>query len=338
MIGNTKRIFIMLGSLCNLSCTYCMQGKLKLDNLPKEINPAIYPFIAEKAGLAKEKLTITFYGGEPLLYLDKIKEIVNTLSAMQCNVTYSIVTNGKLINDEVAEYLNAHDFQIGVSYDGKASVISRGYDVSTNTCLLKLKHLGLTGVFTGSYKLSDMLTDYQALDDKYFAANGWHIDVNIDTLVPTNKLELDFQNIAIDVATMLATSDDDWPYVYQKYFLGVFEQLKKRKFSGNLSSCGNGKEVLNIDLQGNLYPCHNVRNSIGNIVNLDFAKYLTCLVNDSNNLKCYDVCKKCFVRDVCRGGCKLIPKERRANGYCELKKALYTPIIDFYNQIVLKRR
>lgn len=335
MIGNVRKIFIMLGSLCNLSCTYCVQGKLKLDNLPKEINPAIYPFIAEKARLAKEKLIITFYGGEPLLYMDKIKEIVSALS--DCNIAFSIVTNGKLLNDDVVEYLNAHDFQVGVSYDGKASAASRGYDVSTNESLPKLKHLCITGVFTGDYKISDMLADYQVIDDKHFALNGTHINVNIDTLMPTEKLELDFQSIAVDVATMLATSDKDLPYVYQRYFLGVFEQLKKRRYSGNLSSCGNGKEVLNIDLQGNLYSCHNVRNSIGNIGNLDLTKYLACLVSESNNLKCYDICKKCFVRDVCRGGCKLIAKESRVNGYCELKKALYTPIIDFYNQIVLKR-
>ena len=333
MIGNVRRIFIMLGSLCNLSCTYCIQGRLKLDNLPKDISPNIYPFLREKAELSKEKLNIMFYGGEPLLYLDKIKEIVDELS--DCNVKFSMVTNGKLLDDATADYLNAHDFDVGVSYDGRLSVKNRGYDVSKNKSLLKLKHLCITGVYTGDCKLSELLADFQNIDDEYFCRNGWHIGVNIDTLMPSEKLELDFMGIAQDVAEML--SSDELPYVYKRYFQGMFRQLSGRKFSGNISSCGNGLEIVNVDLQGNLYSCHNARNSIGNIADLDRVKYLSTLVAESNNLKCYGVCKQCFVRDICRGGCKLIPKEHRELGYCELKKALYSPVIDFYNQIVLKK-
>ena len=56
----------------------------------------------------------------------------------------------------------------------------------------------------------------------------------------------------------------------------------------------------NVDLDGNLYACHNVHEPIGH-VDGDYAEYYKKLVQGSESLKYVDVCMDCYVRDLCRG-------------------------------------
>jgi len=59
-----------------------------------------------------ENATIIFYGGEPLLKIGKIKEIIDAI-----DVPFRMQTNGKLLNELPIEYLNKID-KILVSIDG----------------------------------------------------------------------------------------------------------------------------------------------------------------------------------------------------------------------------
>ena len=63
-----------------------------------------------------------FYGGEPLLAFSLIKNIVAFLKAKNKKYnkrsTFSITTNGYLLNDEIIQFLNDSKFHIVISYDG----------------------------------------------------------------------------------------------------------------------------------------------------------------------------------------------------------------------------
>ena len=63
-------------------------------------------------------------------------------------------------------------------------------------------------------------------------------------------------------------------------FTGLCHQLNGyNNFNYKKSYCGNGIQVLNIDLKGNLYQCHNNWIQIGSIYD-DYLKYL----NNANEL------------------------------------------------------
>ena len=65
---------------------------------------------------------IGFYGGEPLLGFDVLKETWSTswekYGDSFKNALFTLTTNGVLLNDEVADFLTSHDFSIIVSLDG----------------------------------------------------------------------------------------------------------------------------------------------------------------------------------------------------------------------------
>lgn len=339
-----NKVFIMLGSACNLKCSYCVQGK-RCSALPTSLDPCIFDFLERAAkNIAPRPLAIVFFGGEPLLYLEQIKEIV--YKTKHLNIEYSIITNGKLLDDSTVDWLNEAGIKVAVSWDGKQSVITRGYDVvaDKHDVLLKIDTLGLSGVLSGATMVSQLLEDFQSFDNEYFSKNGKHINVNIDELIyngcqPELLTNIDFEAVANDMATMIddVMKQKEKPYVKEAYLTRLFDTLLyKIPYCGGIGKCRNGTFTLNIDLAGNLYGCHNVHEPIGHI-NGDYADYYMKLVRSSESMKYVDVCVECEVRDLCRGGCKLVTKEDRENGFCELRKALYTPVADFFMQIILPK-
>ena len=339
-----NKVFIMLGSACNLKCSYCVQG-MGCSVLPTSPQPCLFNFLEKAAeNIAPQLLTIVFFGGEPLIYLKQIKEIISKTKHL--NVSYSIITNGKLLDDEMVDYLNVNEVTVAVSWDGNKSIVTRGYDVveDKKEVLLKVNDLGFSGVLSGETMVSTLLDDFQTFDDLYFAKNGKHIKVNIDELIvngcmPDNLTDIDCLAVANDVAGMIdeVMSKKEKPYVKEEYLNRTFETLLyKKPFCGGIGKCRNGTFTLNIDLDGNLYACHNVHEPIGH-VDGDYAEYYKKLVQGSESLKYADVCMDCYVKDLCRGGCKLVPKESRENGFCELRSALFTPFVDFFNQIIIPK-
>lgn len=58
---------------------------------------------------------IVFEGGEPLLYIEHIKQLVSSINTKS---QYKFVTNGTLLTDEIVEWLNANNVNVLVSFDG----------------------------------------------------------------------------------------------------------------------------------------------------------------------------------------------------------------------------
>ena len=79
---------------------------------------AVRQFIAHRP----KDIYISFYGGEPLLEFDLIKEVVFFSEALARDdgkdVKFSMTTNGTLLTDEIIHFLVEHRFSVVVSLDG----------------------------------------------------------------------------------------------------------------------------------------------------------------------------------------------------------------------------
>jgi putative peptide-modifying radical SAM enzyme len=103
--------FVVLTKECNLLCTYCGGGS---DTPPKEIQ---YSVADLKSFLSKdERPAVEFYGGEPLLRIEKMKTIMDAVPAQ-----YLIQTNGLFLDRIESEWL-AKFHTILVSVDGNQEV------------------------------------------------------------------------------------------------------------------------------------------------------------------------------------------------------------------------
>lgn len=335
-----KVIYLMLGQACNLNCLYCFEGE-KCTKSMGQPSEKLYTYLNKlAANCPKDKQpTIIFWGGEPLLYLPIIKDVVGKVK----NTKFCIITNGSLLTQDIVDWVNANPIRLNVSWDGKKSSITRGYDVvdDKKSLLLQVKNLGLLGVLSAiNAPLSNLLNDFQDFDDEYCKHHKWHIDTHISEIkpmidMPKELLDFDYTAIADDVAR---TIDNIWTeksksFIQYYYFNNLFHNLaKNKKGCYRRGQCGIGFSARAIDLQGNLYLCHTLDNPAGHIDNYD--EFIKKMLWDNEAYKNINTCKQCEVERLCRGGCKLIDKTVRESGYCELRKALYTPIINFYDQIL----
>ena len=74
---------------------------------------------------SQEKLSLGFYGGEPLLRFPLIKDCIDYAQKIMSNkkITYSMTTNATLVTDEIATYLaELDDCSIMVSLDGPMDI------------------------------------------------------------------------------------------------------------------------------------------------------------------------------------------------------------------------
>lgn len=92
---------------CNFRCVYCFESGIRYKNMTSEIFESTKKFIEKRIELFKpERVEITFYGGEPLLYLEKIVEFGRFFKELSKEKGFAlsgdIVTNGYLLDLQAA--------------------------------------------------------------------------------------------------------------------------------------------------------------------------------------------------------------------------------------------
>ena len=95
---------------CNFRCSYCF-SYTRPERMGAKVQEALLRFVEDKLTKA-ERLSVTWYGGEPTLCLDLIEALSRRLMTL-CQrhgvelLPASIVTNGYLLSAQVAERLRA---------------------------------------------------------------------------------------------------------------------------------------------------------------------------------------------------------------------------------------
>jgi uncharacterized protein len=100
-LDKTLNYIIVLNLDCNLGCKYCFEGERKgRFYLSDETADQFVDFV-KRSSAGKEEINITFYGGEPLLSMERIEGISEKINqfAEQQGLAYgfSLVTNGTLL-------------------------------------------------------------------------------------------------------------------------------------------------------------------------------------------------------------------------------------------------
>jgi len=168
-------ITLEVTELCNLRCHYCTWEYLR-EGKRKRMSPqtafAVIDFLYDHSSEVEQRV-LSFYGGEPLLEFQLIKQCVSYARSRfgDEGVRFSLTTNGTLIDEKKAAYLAENQFSILVSIDGpkrihdKHRVDKRGrgsYDRAINGLRTLLKayskdtrdKVGISAVVTPPYDLN----------------------------------------------------------------------------------------------------------------------------------------------------------------------------------------
>jgi len=110
---------------CNFRCEYCMysgsyenrRSHNKSNDLQWDIAKRAVDFFITNSNMSEFK-SIGFYGGEALLRFKFIKKIVEYARSIDPDLTYSITTNGSLLDEKILEFFQENNFRINLSFDG----------------------------------------------------------------------------------------------------------------------------------------------------------------------------------------------------------------------------
>lgn len=104
------RAAVFLGLACNFACPYCYEKPLgRSGTMTEATADRLCAFLLGRLRPGKTRLTVDFYGGEPLLYLPLIRRIAGVLApgaeARGARFRFSLVTNGSLLTPAVVDEL-----------------------------------------------------------------------------------------------------------------------------------------------------------------------------------------------------------------------------------------
>lgn len=321
-----RRIFLMLGPECNLQCKYCLQHEM-VDVASTTVSADVIAWIARQAAKTKGKLNVTFYGGEPLVHFSAIRQTVAALEGE--NVRFSIITNGKLLTADKVAYLNAHNFSACVSWDGANVLATRGYDALTNSAIMGLNRLCMSAVMSAYTYPKDFLDSVAEFSAEYRAQHGKNHALNIDTILDFGNCgelrQMDTNKIREQITEVMQGGTE----VY-RLFADKMQTSVKRLPNGrnNYAPCGNGVSVFNVDINGNIYRCHNCGERLGTIYD-DIDTIIARARALDRTAERYAICKDCSVAKICRTGCPMIDDTARLDYYCEIRRAFYEPVLGY---------
>ena len=336
-----KTIYLVLGHNCNFSCKYCIQNNdFKKDKIDRAtVSEKVYSYIRElieNRPSISDKIRLIFWGGEPLLYFNLIKDVVNNL---EDSLEYGIISNGALLTGEIVDFLNEHNIFFTVSNDGPNTKKTRRINVLENETFRKLftkiKERAVSSV------ISAYNQDFQELN-RYIEKMVGKTNVNYDLLAPSEALSVDAYNFDYEKLTdsliIMANKAAEDLLLSEKtnesnFFVDYINRIKvadKNPKAFINRACEEMHSSVSIDIAGNILLCHNSSDVMGNVeyspydLELNHSKYLK-----ETNIESVKQCKDCFIYNFCGGDCKLTQKKYTGiKESCELRRTVFA--VTFY--------
>lgn len=323
---------------CNLACKYCKYSGIYEG---ERVNQRLYmkKEIIEKAllflkdhSIESERVSIGFYGGEPLLAFSNIKYAV--LLAKELfkgkNIRFSLTTNGLLLSrKEVRDFLKDHNFSINVSIDGPGEIHDR-YRVNKaglptfNTIMNALcefkkeypdyfvKKVGYIITLAPPFKLKEVMEFTKSWECKTMAPVFASLVDPYDTEFYKNFSKEELQAFDKELEELINESLEKEipsgyinPFLYQFVFKDAFIYHKSAK--GNLSRefliggfCIPGYDRTFIAPDGSIYPCEKVHYhlKVGDVYNGFYMNRIREIVNEVEQLR-NDHCLDCPISRLC---------------------------------------
>ena len=302
-----------LSEVCNLKCKHCYQEKhipiqLKFEELLNILNQ--YRELLRKL---KMKGHINLTGGEPLCCPFFFK-ILEEFKKDKDLYSFSILTNGTLITDEIAKRISEYNPEyVQVSLEGgkKTNDYIRGNGVYKKVAKaiksLKKYNIFVSISFTATklnYKEFPKVVDYAV---KYKVDNVWS-----DRFIPLEtKYDKNFLMGKKETQEFLKIMENERQRIRKKKSktkIAMYRALQFQMTNDYPYKCTAGVSLLTVMENGDLVPCRRLPIVVGNLLKDNMYKLYkhNVVLKEFQKETIPDDCKSCEHAKLCRGGLKCL--------------------------------
>lgn len=320
-----KAMCLNIAHDCNLRCKYCFASTGDFGKGRKlmtfETGKKAIDFLLEKS-LDRKNLELDFFGGEPLMNFDVVKQIVEYARSREAEYgkkfRFTITTNGVLLDDDKIDFINREMSNVVLSIDGRKEVNDyMRKRVDGSGCYDK--------IMPAFKKLVEKRGDKEYYVRGTFTKNNLDFSNDVFDLYNNGFDQISVEPVVCEASADYAITEKELPAIFKEYERlaeRILENEKKgKKFNffhfmldldqgpcaiKRLRGCGCGNDYVAITPDGDIYPCHQFvgieKFKMGNI---DEGTFDTKMKSYFSKTHVYTKpeCKKCWAKFYCSGGC-----------------------------------
>ncbi len=321
--NEVKALCIHICHDCNLRCRYCFADEGAYHSarefMSEDTAKAAIDFLVKNSGNRKV-LEVDFFGGEPLMCLKTIKNVVYYAKEKAAEagkkILFTTTTNALLLDDDAINFFNEEMENVVLSLDGRKEV----HDAIRKT----VNGRGSFDAVVGNIKKFVNLRG-----DKHYYVRGTFTSKNLDFdkdvlfLADEGFDSISLEPVVTDIDD-LAIKEEHLPEIKASYeklcdeYLSRYAEGKGFGFfhfnidleggpclSKRVSACGAGNEYFSVVPNGDIYPCHQFVGDEKFLMGNVFDGKIDSGIREQfaeNCLFTRKKCENCFAKFICSGG------------------------------------
>lgn len=332
-------ITLQVTQQCNLRCSYCIysgsyEGRthsnkiMDIDTAKQGID-----FLIDHS-IESPTLDIGFYGGEPLLRFDFIKECISYAKekAEGKDISFRMTTNATLLNENIIDYLVENDVRLLISLDGPKEIHDKNRRFASNgkgtfsviidnIRAIKERYPEYVKEKVAFNAVLDSTTDFKCTNS-FFSQYDDIKDLKINTSFISDtysKNEINYDEVFLNqykyekfkfLLNKIGRLDKEFvSQLFENDFYRIKNDIYERGYSKSLPERGHpsgpclpGVRKLFLDVNGTFFPCERVSElsevlKIGNVYEGFNIDKIRQILNIGRITK--DACMNCWAHRFC---------------------------------------
>jgi uncharacterized protein len=341
---------------CNLACPYCYICKSKEIMSLATAQSVIDSMVFTCKIYDYDSIHIKFGGGEPLLCMDLIKNVMDYAETVcQKNgigISYGLITNATLMTKEIAQFLYNNKARVGVSLDGTRQThnLTRPYengrgsfdDVMAGIAILKDSHVPVSVSMVVSRNNVDDLVEFA----KLCLDHGLKFRFSLEKDIGYGQMDLSKYEDEVlgGLLKCYEWLEANLPY---DSILSIHQFGDVQFYRPRNRCCSACKDFFAVDHYGSIASCGlGLAQPFGELPDdsLDIKALLDSQAKDLSNFSITQVseCNDCYWRCSCAGSC---PWQTKAafgslsmkSPFCNIYKAVLPLIVRIRGLQMIRR-
>ncbi|MBR1529089.1 MAG: thioether cross-link-forming SCIFF peptide maturase [Oscillospiraceae bacterium] len=321
-----KAMCLHISHDCNMRCKYCFASTGDFGTgrklMPVETGKLAIDFLL-KHSQDRKFLELDFFGGEPLMNFNAVKEVVRYARERETEYNkkfrFTITTNGTLLNDDSIDFINSEMSNVVLSIDGRKETNDRmrpvtGGKGTYDIILPKFKKLVEQRDKNLDYYVRGTFTKYNLdfAEDVFSLHDAGFDQISVEPVVCESKYpyaltEEDIPAISAEYERLAnKILENDRAGKHFNFFHFMIDLDAGPCAIKRLKGCGCGNEYVAITPDGDIYPCHQFvgieKYKMGNLEEGTFNEDMKYEFSQSH-IYHKPKCRDCWAKFYCSGGC-----------------------------------